>query len=276
MADWMTCAAKTLAGGHEDRCEAGHGRQHYRTLQKVTLGARVLPDCPAAPQTLSWMMHTFAADEYRGIVGYCPADDEVSRGIAANGVWEPWESALVVAILADVEVPSSAVFVDFGAHVGWYTLLAAVMGYQVLAVDSDPELVEMIEMSCSLNSVADDVTAVRGWVDATKAPLPVGQAVRLAKIDVEGADHEATRMLGPLLADGNVDYVLVELSPEFGTAWLSVVGDLSDAGLEGFLVPTKGDDVAAYEADPLGETLRRPLRVADVDRQCSVLFTRPS
>lgn len=269
-AEWIDAAARVFAGGHEDRCESKHG-EHLRRLVHVNLGVRVLPDCPASPVGLSMAMHVFDADRYRNHVGFCEGDDELSRSVIAHGVWEPWETAVALQILTQSQ---DGLVIDLGSHVGWYTLLAAVSGHDVLAVDADWEHCEVLAMNAAINDVSDRVTVARGWVDATKPPLAPGPRVRLAKVDTEGADAECVRMLGRLLSAGDVDFVLIELSPEFGSAWLSAHNDLVLAGYRGYRIPTKGSDVDAFEADPLGVTLGRPLDVGLVDCQVSALFTR--
>lgn len=274
MVDWIQQASRIFVGGHEDRCDAGHG-EHDRLNVDVKLGERVLADCPAAPVGLSFWFQVFDADKF-SIPAYCTGDDELSRSVTAQGVWEPWETALVTDILAtDPDASNDSIVLDLGSHVGWYSTIAAVMGFDVLAVDADREHIDVLAMNAALNQVSERVTAVRGWIDATKPPLPAGQRVRLVKIDVENAERFAVQMLERLLASGDIDYLLIELTPEFGHDWLSAVGDLALAGYDGYRIPTKGDDVDAFERDPLGVTMSRPLTVDTVTSQCSALFCRP-
>ena len=48
------------------------------------------------------------------------------------GIWEGYETLAALEILTD---PAGGIVVDLGAHVGWYTMLAASVGREVVAVD---------------------------------------------------------------------------------------------------------------------------------------------
>jgi hypothetical protein len=62
---------------------------------------------------------------------YCPGQDTVSQNIGIHGQWEPTDSAVIGKILADGD--KRHLVIDFGAHVGWYTVMAAKAGYRVIA-----------------------------------------------------------------------------------------------------------------------------------------------
>jgi len=61
-------------------------------------------------------------------------DDIVSNHIAANGMWEIM-SADEMVHASGGNLPAAGTFLDVGAHIGYYTLLFAKKGYQVLAVE---------------------------------------------------------------------------------------------------------------------------------------------
>ena len=67
-------------------------------------------------------------------------DRFVSRRIREEGVWEPYETSLVLAMLRPGDV-----FVDVGANIGYFTILAAsAVGAQgmVFAFEPDPAIGE--------------------------------------------------------------------------------------------------------------------------------------
>ena len=81
--------------------------------------------------------------EFMGQHGvYCTAQDETSHSIASQGIWEGYETLAALEILTD---PAGGIVVDLGAHVGWYTMLAASVGREVVAVESNPENVRLLE-----------------------------------------------------------------------------------------------------------------------------------
>jgi FkbM family methyltransferase len=67
------------------------------------------------------------------------ADEQVSESIATRGFWEPFESELILRLIrafgADGTVP---IFVDCGANIGWYSVLAGVNGAKVVAFEPMP------------------------------------------------------------------------------------------------------------------------------------------
>ena len=85
-------------------------------------------------------------------------DRFVSRRIAEEGIWEPYETSLVMDLLHP-----GAVFVDVGANIGYFTVLAAsIVGERgtVFAFEPDPDNFRLLEANLALNALQRKVTAV--------------------------------------------------------------------------------------------------------------------
>lgn len=257
---WLAGAARTLerSTGVHPPCSVGHAT-HPTVAVDIELGTvAAIPDWPGtAPR--SWRMDVF--DGTQSVPGYCPGDSDVSRTIRLHRSWEGFETALVARLLTE---PGPVL--DFGANVGWFTILAAAGGCDVLTVEADPVIADVLAAN------APAATIAHALVGADTAPLTLGPQVRLVKADVEGAEPEVVRVLGDLLAAQRIDHLLLEVSPCFGGGWLSMLAELAGFGYEGHTVPAKGFDPAAFAADPVGCTLTAPLVVVD---QANVLFSRP-
>ncbi|MFI5401114.1 MAG: FkbM family methyltransferase [SAR324 cluster bacterium] len=81
-------------------------------------------------------------------------DRFISEALRARGVWEPLETRAVLALLE----PGDG-FVDLGAHLGYYSVLAALRvgpAGRVLACEPDPENFALLERNLAENGV--------GWV----------------------------------------------------------------------------------------------------------------
>lgn len=167
---------------------------------------------------------------------YCPAHDVVSDTIASHGVWEPRETAAMFACLD--QFPTGIV-VDFGAHVGWFTLNAAMAHRHVVAVEADRDNVDRIIASARLNDVAGYVDISVNRIDADTQPLLASTHVAFAKIDTEGAEHHAVRMLWPAIEAGNVAAMLIELSPSFDTYYRDMALGITEAGFIAYAMPPK-------------------------------------
>jgi hypothetical protein len=239
-------------------------------------------DCPEIPARFArrFEMLVFDWSRYAGPGPYCPANDAVSETIDTLDVWEPAETIAVLS--ACTAAAPGSLFVDFGSQVGWFTLLAASCGVDVIAYEADPANVEALRHSLALNGWTDRVGIVAGRVDADTAPLDPANVghVALAKIDLEGAEPEAVRVLWPLIEQGRVDHLLVEVSPVFHGRYPSLCVDLVEAGYRMRLVPDKAtppptmDDLPHDLGPDLGEDL--PAMVAAVTgwHQKNVWFHR--
>ena len=92
------------------------------------------------PQTIKMIVH----DE---------RDQHVSKGIAEQGIWEAYESQLVLERLQ-----SGDVFIDVGANIGYYSLLAStVVGEsgRVYGFEPDPENFSLFEKNIAINQLSN-------------------------------------------------------------------------------------------------------------------------
>lgn len=282
---WLDDAAAALSGGPEERCGAGHDR-HATTGVPVRLMGQLLPDWPTIPPGWGSCFHltVFDAGRYEGVneamaaaggtepVGYCPGDDEVSRSVLLHGGWEGYETVTAMALL----VGGDGVVVDVGAHVGWYTMLAARAGYDVLAVEAAAETCAVLEANAAANGFAGRVRAVRGFVGSATAPVAPGQRIRLLKVDIEGLEWEAARVFEPALRAGDVDFALVELTPIFDNSRWEEAAELFDAcGYDAHLVASKAwPDPAGFGRDVPGALRALPFSATVAFRQENVVFAR--
>lgn len=150
---------------------------------------------------------------------YCPSNDAVSSTIVSHGTWEQTESTIILDLLASGE----GILLDIGAQLGWYSALASAAGHFAYAIECDPLNVGLCRGNIARNGNGGIVIEGRIGVDAV--PLPKGR-IRIAKIDIEGAEPEAIEWLDPKLAAGEVDALLIELSPVFCSGYDELALDL--------------------------------------------------
>lgn len=80
-------------------------------------------------------------------------DISISSHIMMQGQWEPWITELFQALFRP-----NTTFVDVGANMGWYTLLACHLGAsKVAAFEPNPRLHRLLDMSVSVNGFRDQV-----------------------------------------------------------------------------------------------------------------------
>jgi FkbM family methyltransferase len=188
--------------------------------------------------------------------------------MALFGIWEPSQTSIVQRIMRE-----DRVFVDIGAHVGYYTLLAAALGAQVRAFEPDPTIASMLRRNVQLNAFeasvhisevavaadSDGRTLYRGprhnrgltstsskWnleASGTVESAPIGEllteeilaATQIIKIDVEGTEPAVVEGLGRVGDSLATDaVVLVELSPRWWQNPVSIEEVLSPLTTRGF------------------------------------------
>lgn len=182
-----------------------------------------------------------------------PQDKHVSRKIREQGLWEPFETSLIMSRLT-----AGGIFVDVGANIGYFTIIAAsLVGKQghVYAFEPDPENYRLLQKNCAHNALQPNVHAVRGGLSsrdcagrlylsednlgdhqiyassAVREQLDITlyegadylrrrlkhdkfEAIDLIKVDTQGSEFEVMLGLMPLLQElPAVPTILIELTP---------------------------------------------------------------
>lgn len=233
--------AGLMSAWPEIACQRGHST-HASQLVHVDLAAgHGYHDYGPLPASLArtfnmaiWPPETYPVDGGP----YCCAHDAVSETIVSHAIWEPRETAF--ALHAFTTARPGQVFVDMGAQLGWFTLLAASCGVRTTAFEADPENLRLLRASAGLNGWSDlvDTYETRIGPDTPVAPL---WEVRLAKLDLEGAEEDGIRMLWPSIEAGLVDFMEIEVSPVFrpGDHYPRLLRSLVDVGYRIYLLPPK-------------------------------------
>ncbi len=175
-------------------------------------------------------------------------DQYVSRRIREEGVWEPYETSLLLSLLHPGDV-----FVDVGANIGYFSVLAAsVVGEQgtVFAFEPDPNNYRLLCANAELNGFNDNIIAVEaalsdtagegrlflsednlgdhqvyaGDEDRNSVPIVLHQGshylagrlqqLDLLKIDTQGSEFQVIEGLMSLLCGlERKPHIIIELTP---------------------------------------------------------------
>lgn len=177
----------------------------------------------------------YASDE----PGWCLGRYNVSDRLIVEGHWEPHDSVPIESILRAGD--RSRLVIDFGANVGWYTIMAAKLGYDVLAIDDEAENISVLRQNAELHRVEYLVTAWQAWVDegftldtgpAWNRQPAINCDVELVKIDLESHDRHAVSAVWPFI--DRVHNLYVEISPAFRDDYPDLVNRLVGAGFSAF------------------------------------------
>jgi hypothetical protein len=234
-------------------CQRGHTEHSTKRVYVGVGGPTPYFDLPPIPErfTREFDMYVYSWHNYRDSQGYCPAADTVSETIDLLGVWEPAETTLVLAACTAAWIADrSAVFVDIGSQLGWFTLLAASCGLHTVAYEADAVNAETLGRSMKLNGWGDRVDIIEERIGPNTETLTGGERIAVAKIDVEGAEPDAVRMLWPLIEAGRVDNLLIEMSPCFHDGYPKLAADLIGVGYRMHMLPGKKTPPDRFERFP--------------------------
>lgn len=183
-------------------------------------------------------------------------DDAVTLSIRAQGVWEAHETLAAIDVLSN----NAGTMLDFGAHIGWFSVLAGLFGDGVVwAWETDQDTL----MALNANALRYDLDMVlKGAVTETMAPVQVEGPVSLVKVDLEGMDCWAIDACAHLFEAGRVAAALVEVSPIFEhdgrgpCRYVELVERFMGWGYRPYRMPPKGWDwLDEYREAPVA-TLR--------------------
>lgn len=255
--EWFREIETLLGHGTHPLCQIGC-KTHVSKPIKVDLANsnRFVPDYPKL-EPLEFTLNVLKPVDPPN-VGYCPARGEVSRSIASQGIWEAFDTAVAVEMFKSHK---PGVFMDFGANIGWYSVIANRLGRNVIALEADPDLIAAMDEVMISNEYLD-YKIVHGWLDHRSPVITPGNTrVRLVKSDLEGLDTEAIRVCDLLLQQNLIDAFMFEWSPMFSDGYLKSIDKVMSYGYDLAVIPDKGYDPSRFAADPLGCTVQ--IRVED-------------
>ena len=176
-------------------------------------------------------------------------DQYLSRALREEGIWEPFETALLMASLGP-----GAVFLDVGANIGYYPVIAAQRvgeAGSVFAFEPDAKNFKLLRANLELNGCQQVVTAFEAGLaeesgagqlfmsadnagdhqifasgeerphrsitllNGSECLGPLVARLDLLKVDVQGAEYAVMRGLLPLLEGlPRIPRMMIELTPQ--------------------------------------------------------------
>lgn len=191
-------------------CQAGHKVHSTKKVQTV-LGEMTIYD---------W-------EQYMNFKGYCSGQDDVSKTLDLYGKWDIEETHLINNILSAGS--RDGAFVDIGSHVGYFSLLAHQLGYEVFAYEGDLENVQL-----SIINVPN-IKAKGIWFnEKTPKTRWKDKRIKLMKIDIEGNERFAIDYFWKQIEARLVDNIIIEVSPTFNGSYPELLERLFKIGYRAF------------------------------------------
>lgn len=220
-------------------CAAGHERHDTIWRQVFLRGPSGVHEYPPIPPHLArefWFC-CYDYSQYAGFPGFCPGQDDICLGIEKNGIWEGYETLVALQILHEGDRRHGVI--DVGAQLGWYTMLAASSGYDVLAVEAHAETLGHLVESAQRNGWSDQVEPVLKWLGADTPPAEWAGDYLLLKADIEGAEQHAVRWCRELFLERRLQYALLEISPCFNGSYPALCSWIVGCGYDAYMLPSK-------------------------------------
>jgi hypothetical protein len=261
----------------EIRCQRGHD-VHATTEVTVELGGPTpYADYAEIPELHDdgFTMEIWSPPYDHGDL-YCPGADAVSETIEALGVWDvPTTILLRDAFdrIASAEYSASGrqtTFIDVGAQLGWFSIIAARRFLDVIAIEADPDVAGVLERNINrqLGYNAQRVTVLNDRV-GKGYELPAIDGPIIAKVDIEGGEPDAVAALWPYLKNGQVEVLVIEVSPCFHDGYPKLVNQILGLGYRGFVEPPKAvpphplaglDDLEPWELPTKGAPVSKLIK----------------
>jgi hypothetical protein len=233
------------AGSNPRRSESSAEAEGLDLLHIHLDGPTAYADYPAIPPALSahFKMRVLGRGVHPTILHpkTNPADyegDLVSDTIRALGVWDV-PGTLVLLDALHAATPGTQ-FMDFGCHVGWFSLLALGSGRRTYSFDGDLRCLQALSQSITDNAL---VTPWSGWCetidDEWDLPFEPPNTNLIVKIDVEGAERYVVERLWPLFEDWSISVLVMEVTSAFESYYPDLLDRLVALGYYAYAMPPK-------------------------------------
>lgn len=217
---------------------------------------------------------------------WCPMRCAISQTIVEHGIWEPPETLALLNVFDTMRLCGEPwAFVDIGAQLGWFSILAMEAGGFPLPIEADPEVAEILIRNLGLaadqfgmTDVYDPEESVGVYrVGEDDRSMYVGGPV-VVKIDIEGAEPAALRELRPTFERGDIRAALIETTPRFGVDVEAMAELMLGYGFDAYFLPHILDEEYS-EFDSLEDleytaSASEIARRAEEGRQINVLYLR--
>ncbi len=141
-------------------------------------------------------------------------NDLISHILRRDHSWEPYQTEITIELLKKL---SNKKFIDIGAHIGYYSLIAASYGWFVESYESNSLYYKIFDDNIICNNFTELIKSYNIRVDEKISHDNISNQknIGIIKIDVEGAEPEIIQGLTKSLKNQDIDALIIEISPKF-------------------------------------------------------------
>lgn len=137
-------------------------------------------------------------------------NDLVSADIRKFKCWEPYQTEITIEILKKIK---NKEFIDIGAHIGYYSVICGVYGFNVKAYEKNNLFFKVLESNVKEH---ENITIYNQCVDENNIHSAFeNKNIGLIKIDVEGNEPEIIYGMKDYIEGRKIDCMIIEISPKF-------------------------------------------------------------
>ncbi len=156
--------------------------------------------------------------------------DIISYCLEMDKCWEPFQTEITREIL--LENPNGT-FIDMGCQLGYYSMLAAVLGNKTISVDFCSYFLECFRSTIKENHLSDFIEIVQDKIDDNfqiEKIIRPDASIQLVKVDIEGAESFVVDLLLPFLQKQLIPNLILEISPKLNDSYVGLSKTISDCG----------------------------------------------
>jgi len=159
--------------------------------------------------------------------------DIISYCLERDKCWEPFQTEITKEIL---ETNPDGIFIDIGCHLGYYSVLASVIGNKVKSVDACEDFLHMFKDTIKANNLTN-IEIFNTTVDENFKLSDIhydDEKIALIKVDIEGFEDELVNSIECLLDKKKILNLILEISPKLNDKYPSICRKIHNHGYKIF------------------------------------------
>lgn len=148
----------------------------------------------------------------------CEGYDIISKCIENDKCWEPYQTEITNEILKKY----NGIFVDIGCHIGYYSILASLLGKEVISVDGNKKYLNLFRKTIEDNDLKK-IRIINKFIDNSflfeNLEINLEQNISLLKVDIEGFEKFTIQLFDNLIKKKKIKNIILEISPKLDSEY---------------------------------------------------------
>lgn len=153
--------------------------------------------------------------------------DLISKLLLRDRCWKPYQTEIMTEILKN-----GGTFLDIGCHIGYFTVLASIMGCRTIAIDSNPNYLEHLSNTMVRNELENIEVKNITINDRTKRTdiIQTSIPIKLLKLSIQGNECLFLACFMSELRTKKIEYIIMEITPKYSKNYANYISKLFSFG----------------------------------------------